>query len=87
MKDVWHEIEFHLGMKRTSTGEVRFYRAWLGEPESIDASIRVLKVRLQIPESMWELPTIRGKVKSDLKEEYDMFLTELGHDIEENNEN
>lgn len=81
--DVWHEVEFVLGLQaRTKTNgdieRIDFGGAWARGPStSVGPETRLLRVRLEVPESHWKLPAIRGKLKSDLSEEYVAFLEQM----------
>jgi len=79
MEDVWHDVEFYLAIRLDEEkGVASLYQAWRRKPDKdLPASVKVLKVKLEMPESMWRLPILRGKMKSDLKEEYDLFLEEM----------
>lgn len=81
--DVWHDVEFVLGLKAKNNvkGEINrvdFAGAWARGPSgNLDAETRLIEVRLQVPESHWKLPAIRGKLRSELTEEYEAFLESL----------
>ena len=78
MEDVWHEVEFHIAVKLTDDRGAKFYSAWSKEPDrDLPANVKLLRVKLKLPESMWRLPVLRGTVKSDLKQEYEMFMEEI----------
>ncbi len=76
--DVWHELEFLIAVEMNEDyGTVKFHQAWARKPsKDLPTNVRMIKVKLEVPESMWKLPAIRGKMKSDLKEEYEAFLKE-----------
>jgi hypothetical protein len=78
MDDVWHDVEFVLGLVMSKKGP-RAWKIWSrGKPEgSLDADVRLVRVKLEVPESMWMLPAIRGKLKSELKAEYEAFMEEI----------
>ena len=78
MDDVWHKLEFLIAVEMNEDYEtVKFHQAWLKAPsKDLPSNVRLIKVALEVPESMWRLPAIRGKMKSDLKEEYDAFIEE-----------
>lgn len=82
-EDVWHEVEFVIGLQaRTKTNgdieRVDFYDAWARGPSgSVGPETRLLHVKLEVPESHWRLPAVRGKLKSDLSEEYVAFLEQM----------
>lgn len=78
MKDVWHGVEFYVAIRLDDEKGAKFFQAWRRKPDKdLPANVKVLKVKLEMPESMWTLPILRGKMKSDLKEEYELFLEEM----------
>ena len=77
MKDVWHTVEFCLVLK-DDDGVIRFSSASRNMPgRDIKTEERVIQVQLEVPESMFRLPLIRGKLKSVLAEEYQAFMEEM----------
>ena len=78
MEDVWHEVEFYIAIRLYEDKGARFYSAWSNEPgRDLPSDVKLMKVRLKVPESMWKLPILRGTVKSDLAEEYELFMEEM----------
>lgn len=78
MEEVWHEIEFFISIRLHEDRGAKFYSAWANEPDrDLPANVKLMRVKLKLPESMWRLPVLRGTVKSDLKEEYELFMEEI----------
>lgn len=82
MSDYWHEVEFVIGLEAKKTGSridrINLYDTWVTQPRgSVDPDVRLFRVKLEVPESNWKLPVLRGKVKSELKQEYEMFVEEM----------
>lgn len=80
MEDVWHELEFLVAVELNEDyNTAKFHQAWARAPsKDLPTSVKLIRVKLEVPESMWRLPTIRGKMKSDLKDEFDAFIEEIG---------
>lgn len=84
MTDYWHEVEFIVGLRAVTRTNgtierVDFQDAWVRGPNSavLAPETRLVRVKLEVPESHWKLPAVRGKLKSDLSEEYSAFLEEM----------
>ncbi len=83
LEDEYFVVEFVIGIEALfkegrELVAPRFTDAWRTGPKgSRDANERLLRVKIEVPMSMWLLPAIRGKIKSDLQEEYQMFMEEI----------
>ena len=78
MDEVWHEAGFYIAIRLHEDKGAKFYSAWANEPDrDLPANVKLLRMKLKLPESMWKLPVLRGTVKSDLKQEYELFMEEI----------
>jgi len=76
--DVYHELNFLLGIRKTDKG-LSASGVWNKRtPESPGPDERFVEVTLDIPESLWAHPRLKGRMESRLENEFKTWLTELG---------
>jgi hypothetical protein len=82
--DVFYEVDFVVGIEATfddygtATLLPRFSDAWSSGPQGQrNAEERLVRVKIEVPQSMWRLPMLRGKMKSDLNEEFQAWVEEI----------
>lgn len=75
MTEEYHKVEFLLGLKRSAKGVVAF-NVWSTKrgPELLNAGARVVKVTMEVPESLWAFPDVKGRLESTLKKEMEAFI-------------
>lgn len=76
-KDVYNEVTFILGLKKTNKG-VTTSGVWnkLG-PASPSSDERFVQVTLEIPESLWAHPKMKGRMESKLEEDFEGWIKDL----------
>lgn len=75
-EDSYQELTFLLGIKKTNKG-LSASNVWnRSRPKNTDEEERLIWVTLEIPESLWAYPKLKGKLESRLEEEFQAFLVE-----------
>lgn len=78
MKDQHVEVEFLLGLRQRPKGKVTAFKIWTrSAPGTLAGDERVLRVKLQVPLSLWAYPGMKGRLESRLEEEFEAFLEEM----------
>jgi hypothetical protein len=84
VSDIFYDVDFVVGVQAefdeygTALTLPRFTEAWTSGPAgSRDANERLVRVKIEVPQSMWRLPMLRGKMKSDLNEEFEAWIEEV----------
>jgi len=79
--DVWVEVEFTIGVRQTKRGDgshtYKLDGAWQDKPNYLDKEIRLVRVKLDVPESLWGMPQVKGRLESRLHEEWEALLEEM----------
>jgi hypothetical protein len=76
-EDVYNELTFLLGIKKTRTG-LSTTGVWNKRaPENPGPEDRYIEVTLEIPESLWARPRMKGRMESRLEEDYVDWIKDL----------
>ncbi len=81
--DVWHTMTATIGIKaiRDKKGNIKSVggiKIWKDRPEFIDRDVRLLRVKIEIPESFFGFEAeVRGRIESKLTEEFTALVEEL----------
>ena len=78
--ETFYEVNFVLGLRKSTTAKgvttVRAFRASTTEPNKLEVNERLLRVKIDVPESLWAMPVIKGRLESRLIEEFEAFIEE-----------
>jgi hypothetical protein len=76
-EDVYNELTFLLGVKKTRGG-LSTTGVWNKRgPENPGPEDRFIEVTLEIPESLWARPRMKGRMESRLEEDYVDWIKDL----------
>ncbi len=84
----YHEVEFTVGIKATRNPDgtvksVKGSHLWQDLPDHVGKDERLLRVKVEVPESFFAVATqVKGRIESRLEEEYVALIEELESDPE-----
>lgn len=85
----FHTVEFTVGIKatRNPNGTIKSVKGshlWQDLPDRVGKDERLLRVKVEVPESFFSITTkVKGRIESRLEEEYVALIEELESDPED----